>query len=268
MSRTVVFLDILGFRKLIEEFPTEQLGQRFSQAMSLAVDFNKNAGKTFFPSEPTLFPTLSADQPYCITHVFSDSIVSISHNESSESCLAALVYNLHLMQFLLGLGFPTRGAAAFGPMYVDEAKSLFLGKALTQAYEFEQKQEWIGAALHDSIEEAFPDLFGDEHPFATVIGALFPPYCVPLKQGNIKEIRSVNWRWNLVVPKGTRGLLPSCQDWSAKRKQENALAYAQFIRANGLAYPNDQSKIPIEVRSLYLADGPPTAQPPSHGDEL
>jgi hypothetical protein len=88
-----------------------------------------------------------------------------------------------------------------------------------------------------------------------------------MKSGPIQVLHTLNWRWNVVVKRGTRSLFDDRGDWSARTKVEAALAYARHIREVGLAYPVDDGTIPVEVRVTYVGDGPPTPEPSGHGDE-
>jgi hypothetical protein len=88
-----------------------------------------------------------------------------------------------------------------------------------------------------------------------------------MKRGAIKELYTINWRWNLVVQKGTKSLLGKANDWAAKVKIDNTLAYAKYIRNKSLAYPTNGSVCPIEIRTMYVAEGNPGKIMPTHGDE-
>ena len=179
--------------------------------------------------------------------------------------LQLLVFVLRATQVMVVSNLPVRGAVAFGEMFVDLDRRLFLGRALTTAYDLEQRQDWIGVTLDDSVLSAFPGIFTGVH--ARVLGALFPNYEVPLKLGPAKLYRTVNWRWNLVVKKGIRSLFRIPSDWGERRKVLNTLEYARFVRSTGLAYPSAPENVPVEVRTFFVGDGPPPPQF-EHGDEL
>lgn len=267
VERAVVFLDILGFRKLVSEQPAGELGQKFTRVVGQTLRA-MNRPLLDPGTEPTLFPAHPADKTWCLSYAFSDSIIMVSHNNSQDACLAVLVYALRSMQYLLLSGFPVRGGAAFGEMYVDERASLFLGKALTTAYELEERQNWVGASLDDSLVAVVAPLF-EATPTTgyPLMNALFPSYEVPMKNGPVRAYRTINWRWNLVVEKGTRSLFKVNDEWPARVKVENALNYSHYIRSSGLAYHIPEAEVPIEVRSIFVADGPPRATM-THGDDL
>ena len=162
-KRTVAFIDILGFKSIVETSTADELGLRFTNVIGKSLSsLNRKLGD--FPDEPTLFPNFTRDQSYCINFAFSDSIILVSKDESEESCLALLIFALRVSQILIGNRFPVRGAITYGDMYVDLARSLFLGKAMTSAYELEQRQNWIGLVIDDSIPETFQSVLVDETP--------------------------------------------------------------------------------------------------------
>lgn len=152
---------------------------------------------------------------------------------------------------MLVFGLPVRGAVAHGEMYVDEENSLFLGKALTRAYELEQRQNWICVALDESVIEAYPGLW-QEGEYAWLTEALFPRYEVTMKSGRISSLRTVNWRFNLVVAEGTESLFDDKGDWPARAKIEGALNYAYAMRLQGFAYPPAERVMPLEVRPFLI----------------
>jgi hypothetical protein len=191
----------------------------------------------------------------------------ISHDESEDSALALLIHSMHVTQTLIASKFPIRGAVAHVDMYVDTTNSLFLGRALTRAYELEQRQNWIGVAIDESVPNAFPALLVSDTPIAGLRPNLFPRYEVPMKSGPICPMYTVNWRGNMVAEDGTKALFNDGGDWSAKVKIDAALDYALEMRNSGRVYPLNPQAVPIEVRTHFFAAGPPRDQPPRHGDQ-
>jgi len=267
MKRTVAFLDILGFRKLVDSTSTEELGSRFSNVIGLVLR-QLNQPLAGLQGGPTLFPQHPPGDPWCISYAFSDSIILISNDDSEDSAFELLVYALRVTQLLIASKLPVRGAISYGDMYVDQTTALFLGKALTQAYALEQKQNWIGVAIDDSVPEQFPALLEGHAPLPGLRKCLFPRYRVPMKAGPIRDFHTLNWRWNIVSEKGTAALFNDEGDWSAKTKIQAALDFALEIRTSGRSYPLTPDSIPVEVRAFFVADGDPNNRPmPVHGDK-
>ena len=177
-----------------------------------------------------------------------------------------MCYAFRMLQFLTAFGFYARGGIALGEMFVDTDRQLFVGKALVEAYEIEKSQDWVGCAVSENVETKFPNLF-KEPP---ILDNVFPIYEVPMKYGPVKQMRTVNWRWNLVAQSGTRSMFQPTKNWPERRKVENTLTYAKFIRSSGKAYPRN-TECPAELHAAFVAPGPP---PPNalptypHGDDL
>ena len=157
MNRTVAFLDVLGFRQLVATTPPEELGPRFAQAIA---NVTQHMNKPALPGHalPRLLADHSGGQSFCISYAFSDSIILISHTDSHSSSLAVVVFALRAMQSLLAMNYAVRSAVTFGEMFVDPERAVFLGPALTAAYELEQRQDWVGGLLDDTLIEVLPEL--------------------------------------------------------------------------------------------------------------
>lgn len=265
MNRVVAFIDVLGFKQMIGSQSASELGEKYKKAIRYALE--KYSVDADFSDQPSFFPEMSSTDEYCISYVFSDSIILSSFDDSEESCLKLLVFTYKLMRTMIVQGFLVRGGISYGDMFIDLEDSVFVGTALTEAYELEMNQEWAGITIHENLVNAFPRIFNGTRKFAGYLNCLFVKYPVPMKHGKVKELYTVNWRWNLIIEKGTQSLLGEPTEWAAKTKIDNTLEYAKFIRSNPLAYPADSSTCPIEIRTLYSAEGPPGEKMPEHGDE-
>ena len=265
MGRVVAFIDILGFKQLVDDEPTESLGERYRSTINLTTDLLNKP----FPEEhdePSLLPTLKKGQQYCIAYAFSDAVILIANDDREESGFATLLYAFKVTRQLIAMGFPVRGAVTYGDIFVDLEKRIFLGKALTQAYQLEQKQDWIGVLVDETVVDVLTTYFDSNYSHAKYIQLMFPLYCVPMKDGEVKDRRTINWRWNLVVETGTRSLFRNTDEWAAKRKIENSLKYALEMRQNNKVYPIQDDEVPIEIRQFQVSDLPPPRDF-IHGDE-
>ncbi len=98
-----------------------------------------------------------------------------------------------------------------------------------------------------------------------VLRDLFFEYDVPMKGGYCIRMHTLNWRWNLIVEKGTRSLFPQSTLEDVTVKQNNSLEYAKQFVSTGRIYMQNQDKIPVELRSMWRGAKEP---PFKHGDEL
>ncbi|BBB29138.1 hypothetical protein [Neptunomonas japonica] len=265
MNRAVAFIDVLGFKQKIVSESATDLGEKYKRVIRNALE--KHSINADFSKEPAIFPEMSGDDEFCISNVFSDSIILSSFDDSETNCLKLLVFTYRLARSMIVQGFLVRGGISYGDMFVDLEDDIFVGTALTEAYELEMNQEWAGITIHDNLVNAFPHIFDGTREYAGYLNCLFVKYPVPMKRGEVKELYTINWRWNLIIQKGTKSLLGEPTDWAAKVKIDNTLKYAKFIRSNPLAYPADSFDCPIEIRTMYAAEGPPGDKMPSHGDE-
>jgi len=262
--RTVAFLDILGFRTKLFNTPLLELARAYEKQILESHFMNRPFDQT--GNTPTLFRDHPTNLPWCSHHVFSDSIILVSHDKDIMSCMKLLVYAWRLSQHFMASGTPLRGGIAYGELYQNENLNVFVGKALAKAYELEGCQNWIGVAIDTSVIEKFPEVFKvidkDEYP---VLSDVLFEYDVPLKDGTTKRFKTLNWRWNLVVEKGTRSLFSKSDDSKVIEKVSNTLKYVEAFVKKGRIYVKDQSNLPVELRSYYIG----TKEPPfEHGDDL
>jgi|SRR5271168_3766126 hypothetical protein len=133
----VALLDVLGFSALVGGDPSGEKIRRYLDCLRSAtakrkVDFV----------------------------VFSDSIVLTSEGDSPESLITIAEACSRLMADLLNKEIPLRGAIACGQYFRSRvANSVFVaGRAVIDAYQFEQAQNWIGIMLAPSALARVPDL--------------------------------------------------------------------------------------------------------------
>lgn len=261
-NRTVAFIDILGFRNLIENEPIQDLAKTYDYMVQASNAINRPLQLN--GSVPTLFPGHDQNEPWCQRYVFSDSIILISNGNDDRSCLKLLVYAWRFLQMLLAMKLPARGGIYYGELYENRQANVVLGKALTGAHALEQKQQWIGIAIDDTVVAAHPDLISLLKS-TDVLSQLFFFYPVPLKDGTRAALHTLNWRFNLLVQKGTRSLFSQSDEVSIREKVQNTLQYAKAIIESGKVYVSEQEKLPVELRSFYIGD---SQAPFSHGDDL
>lgn len=262
-NRTVAFIDILGFRALIENKPLQELAKDYDNMVGATNAMNRPFQSD--TSVPTLFPEHHKSDSWCQRYIFSDSIILISNSNDDMSCLKLLVYAWRLLQSLLAMKLPARGAVYFGEMYENRERNVVLGKALTGAHSLEQKQQWIGIAIDKTVEEAFPTLFSLFKPNETLLSQVFFLYPVPFKDGTKRPLHTINWRFNFIVEKGTRSLFSQSEDTAIREKIQNTLDYAKAIIDSGKIYVSEQENLPVELRSFYVGESEPAFP---HGDDL
>lgn len=259
-NRAVAFLDILGFKELISSKPLDEVVEKYelmlgaTQAMNKPFQYTKNV--------PSLFPDHPENEQWCKRYIFSDSIILIANGDDEISFFKLIVYARKLFITLISMKLPARGAISYGELYENPANNLVIGKSLTDAYLLEQSQDWIGVAISDEAEARYEELLSQ---FTGVLGEIFLRYPVPFKNGTTRYLYTLNWRFNLIVEKGTRSLFGDAENQGVKRKINNTLNYARSIFESGRIYIENQEHLPVELRSFFVGDKEP---PFPHGDEL
>ncbi len=262
-QRTVAFLDMLGFRQAVLTTPISELAAKYEQRISEADAMNRRVNLA--ANHPSLFPTHPTGAPLCQRFIFSDSIILVSIDDQAISALKLLVYAWRLSQAFIAFQMPLRGGIAFGDLYSNPQTNICLGRALTTAYELEQAQAWIGVALHPSVQDQFPDILSPNKAPHGLLDDIFLKYPVPMKDGSSQNLRTLNWRFNLVVEKGTRSLFVNDGPQQVMQKVENTLKYAETIVRSGRLYVAEQRALPAELRSMWVGGIEP---PFPHGDDL
>ena len=261
--RTVAFLDILGFQQAVLTTPLSELADKYERRIAEADAMNRPAN--FASDTPSLFPDHPSSAPWCQRFVFSDSIILVSNDDQAVSALKLLVYAWRLSQAFIAFQMPLRGGIAFGELYVNTLRNICLGRALTTAYDLERIQAWIGVAIHPSAVDAFPEFFSPDDATRGLLDDIFLPYPVPMKDNTAQQLRTLNWRFNLIVEKGTRSLFVSDGPTDVIQKVTNTLIYVETVVRSGRIYVSDQSMLPVELRSMWIGGKEP---PFPHGDDL
>lgn len=132
-NRIVLFLDILGFKKIIEE--TEIKGQENTDQTTFLIETIKEMKEAV---------NLTSTETTKNVTQFSDSIV-VSFAENDQKEIPRLFFDLQrLIAKLLARGILCRGAISYGKLY--HKNDLVFGPALVDAYETESQ-----AALYPRI---------------------------------------------------------------------------------------------------------------------
>jgi hypothetical protein len=133
----VALLDVLGFSALVGSDRTGQKIQGYLDCLQRATD--------------------RSEVGYV---VFSDSIVLTTKGASPESLITVARACSRLLSDLLDEGIPLRGTIAFGDFLRSSiGESVFVaGRAVIEAYEFEQAQKWVGVMLAPSVLTCVQDL--------------------------------------------------------------------------------------------------------------
>lgn len=191
LNKSVAFLDILGFKEICKHYTATVIGQTLHRAVTSAILHCKEMCEKF---HYTYSP--------CEIITFSDSLAIFSQDESIHGFRSVVLHVKHIMQNLLVHQFPIRGAIAFGDIYLNKDPTVFVGDGYDKCVNLEKIQNWIGVAIHDSVENKFFDYFQNDlisevNTETKLIKFYNEPsiikYRVPMKDGTCEFKYTVNW---------------------------------------------------------------------------
>lgn len=211
--RYLAFLDILGFKELIENNSledVEELYKKFEPSIlySMAktnIDFllydKKPEGMRVAPIEITNLNSL----------VISDSLIIWTDDNDPNRFIQLIMTVKHHLHFSMKLGIPLRGSITSGQLslkFGNHEKSpkqnsfaTILGLPLTRAYMLENKADWSGCFIDNSCIEEYKkqvELSLNDNPNCANLDTLIKldllnKYLVPMKSGQLQEFYCLNW---------------------------------------------------------------------------
>lgn len=146
-NRYVAFFDILGFKNWVETEGSWKVFVYIRDFMNLMI-------RACMPKS-VVNADMSVDlEPSIISYInFSDSIIFYSRDDSYETFRSMLKVCAEFMNVVIcGPTRVIRGSLSHGEFYADPENNAYVGHALIDAYELEEKQDWLGVSLHSSIE--------------------------------------------------------------------------------------------------------------------
>ena len=152
--------------------------------------------------------------------IFSDTVL-LWCDDNWEAVQTLITGAANLIATAVDMGWPLRGGLAYGDCVLDRQSRTFIGEPIIDAYEAEQSQLWIGAALTRSLTNH--PLLGER------IRALedVVQYRVPTKESNAPLDYAVHW-----CPYGSRSVIELQQAMNASEEKfrvyyRNTIAYVQ-----------------------------------------
>lgn len=135
-KRWFCYLDLLGFTALVN---------------------NKNIDQVIFTYKEVLEKMEQAASGKKINGViyswFSDTFIIYSKNDKEEDFAHVEQAGRLFFQALILKKIPVRGALTHGDLYSQSSKNIFVGPALIDAYNYGEKQDWIGFVLTPSVSK-------------------------------------------------------------------------------------------------------------------
>ncbi|MDP2898519.1 MAG: hypothetical protein Q8Q12_18425 [bacterium] len=271
-DRAIALIDILGFEELVLTSDLCALAGALETAFVMNTQMAAVHGE-FDVADSETGSRVVWPEPHCAHFEFSDTILLYSVDSSASGCRDVIVSTWFFLRSMFGARFPCRGTISFGALAVDREERFFVGPSIIEAYHLARAQNWGGALVSPSVEEAFPEIRSAAQDPTDAISSLLLPYPVPFKadppsvRGRAvdtdREYLCINWRFNLVVKDGTRSLFREPRDSDARVKIENTLRFCSVVRKLGKHWADDP-KLPLEKQRHVVGFMTP---PLVHGDE-
>ncbi len=198
-KKFIAFLDILGFKELVENNSIEKLKEIYSVVLNDSYDnIIKLVKDNVRKNSSDGWPEFKLQ-----TRIISDSIMLWNENDSFEgfSGLLLIVRSMCAMAFTHGI--PLRGAIVLGELEelvipaIDETipdSPVLLGNGITKAFELEKKQQLMGCIISHEAKDHLNSILPQGKSIETGFkdGTRLIPYDVPLK-GKTEKYYCVNW---------------------------------------------------------------------------
>lgn len=144
-ERWFCYLDLLGFKNLVRTGAVEQVIPLYKEVIRV------------------LEQHAAPKEKLGISHSwFSDTFIIFSRGDSSQEFALVEQAGRLFFQKLILSRIPVRGALTFGKLYSQLERNIFIGEALIDAYEYGEKQDWLGFLLtprvYEKLEQSSLDL--------------------------------------------------------------------------------------------------------------
>ncbi len=213
---TIAICDILGFKKLVQERPLDEVVQKH-----LAEFFQKLYHSIHQDGFPDKVPSLRQVQTQSKLGVawFSDTIIIYTLKDSDEN-LQSLISTVSWLLFetiLKGITH-VRCGISYGETYIDAENAIYIGQPLIDAHLLEKAQVWSGGALTPEAIDRVPEFARG----GTFLDWPVVPYDVPVESGSSKV--AINWTVGRHIPPPLKLLwssqsdTPTLNDWQENSK--------------------------------------------------
>jgi hypothetical protein len=159
----IAYFDILGFKELLNKYngPLDMFVE----------DYNEKIQKE---AEAEVGPWQDKAQAAW----FSDTYLFFSFNDTIESFCRIYLLSQWFFDALISEEIPVRGALTSGDFYADDKNHIYVGPGLIDAYEYSEKQNWIGLVITPSVKQKLKGTDFSDYPHPTD----FIKYDVPVKK--------------------------------------------------------------------------------------
>jgi hypothetical protein len=203
-KKFVAFLDILGFKDLVENNSSDELTKIYIE--SLNAMYHSSVG---FWVRKNNDPNLEYTELKSI--IISDTIIIWAEYDNPASFIKLLITVKAILAISFITGIPLRGTIEYDEIsildpvevskYAINNTMIILGKAITNAYQQEQMQNWAGCIVSKNAIEYFESIVtkSQDNSVADIkyllsINILIL-YKAPMKSGKISDHYCINWAY-------------------------------------------------------------------------
>jgi len=169
----ITYCDLLGFKKQIlgfeQQYGVGHLDVFVKNFYSNLLDEQKIQGE-YWPDK-------------VFTAWGSDTFLFFTHDDSKDSFGCIATTTKCFCRRVMQKSWPLRGAIGFGQLYADKSNNIFLGSGLIDAYQYAEKQNWIGVIVTPKADSKLRDI----HVELKGWPVMFKEYDVPVKREKIKN---------------------------------------------------------------------------------
>jgi hypothetical protein len=139
-DRWFCYLDLLGFKNLVQNTDVGRVIDLYDDAIA------------------HLDQSALVKKPLGISYSwFSDTFILFSRGDSLQEFTLLEQAGRFFFQRLVLAEIPVRGAVSHGKLYSNLERNIFIGEALIEAYEYGEKQNWLGFLLAPSVHRKLAD---------------------------------------------------------------------------------------------------------------
>jgi hypothetical protein len=183
----VAYFDVLGFRDLVLRFDYPEYPHCYG-AFVRAIYGHMLESVQKWAYETRLFCAWFSDTFLLYTPVDSYGSFAAIAGSASSACSTLVIRH-----------YPVRGALGTGRLYADRERNIFVGSALINAYEYGEKQDWIGFAITPEANKKFNDRVRARGGVKKTPWTCcdYYEYDVPIKETNGKSSTERLWAANI-----------------------------------------------------------------------
>ncbi|MBW1855655.1 MAG: hypothetical protein JRJ00_13405 [Deltaproteobacteria bacterium] len=221
-NRWIAYLDILGFKKLVDQHKGNI--DTFAEAIydNVLVEITKRSDR--------ISNSLNKKVDYAW---FSDSFILFTEDDTSDSFSSIETVLWEVFEKMMTTKKMLRGALSVGEFYSNKERNTYIGPALIDAYDYAEKQKCIGLVLTPKAHDKLYELGYPINP------TRFSQYQVPIKPEVVKKeklfTRNIDHLKRYVIEKQKSAKRDEDYEEKTKVIYENTLKFIEHLESQNQA---------------------------------